>query len=115
VAFSWAATRVGKGFGVFPELRAIHLIRPERVTQQYLLRMVFDSTLSNSVSDYLFLGVEPSAAAWRWQQWLRLPLRAVRRGPFAMRMSWAVIRGAGQARALIERQGLKPLWVEHQK
>ncbi len=112
VAFSWAATRLGKGFGVFPELRAVHLIRAERLTQQYFLRMVFDSTFSNTVSDYLFLGLAPLGAAQRWRQWLRLPLRALRRGPFAMRMSWAVIRGVDCARELIEREGLKPLASE---
>jgi glycosyltransferase involved in cell wall biosynthesis len=112
VAFSWAATRIGQGFGVFPELRALHLIRAERITQQYFLRMAFDSTLSNSVSDYLFLGVEPARGAHRWQQIVRLPLRAVRRGPFALRMGWAVIRGADRARSLIEHQGLKPLVLE---
>lgn len=112
VAFSWAATLVGKGFGVFPQLRATHLIRAERITQQYFLRMVFDSTFSNTVSDYLFLGLEPGSAASRWRQLLRLPLRAVRRGPFAMRMGWAAIRGADRARALIKQHRLQPMAIE---
>jgi glycosyltransferase involved in cell wall biosynthesis len=114
VAFSWAAARIGQGFGVFPEMRAIHLIRAERITQQYFLRMVFDSKFSNSVSDYLFFGVEPASGAQRWRQIIRLPLRAVRRGSFAMRMGWAGIRAADRARELIERQGLKPLAPERQ-
>jgi glycosyltransferase involved in cell wall biosynthesis len=109
VAFSWAASLVGKGFGVFPALRATHLIRAERVTQQYFLQMVRDSTFSNAVSDYLFLGLAPNGATRRWAQLLRLPLRALRRGPFAMRMDWAGVRGADQARALIKRQRLQPL------
>lgn len=109
VAFSWAATHIGKGFGVFPELRATHLIRAERLTQQYFLHLVFDSTFSNIVSDYLFLGVAPPGTAQRWQQLLRLPLRAVRRGPFALRMGLAVIRSADRARELIVSQGLKSL------
>jgi glycosyltransferase involved in cell wall biosynthesis len=109
VAFSWAASLIGKGFGVFPELRATHLIRAERVTQQYFLRMVLDSTFSNTVSDYLFLGRCPYSAARRWTALLRLPLRALRRGPFAMRMGWARIRGTDRARELIARQRLQPL------
>jgi glycosyltransferase involved in cell wall biosynthesis len=112
VAFSWAALLIGKGFGVFPELRATHLIRAERVTQQYFLRMVLDSTFSNTVSDYLFLGIAPYRRARRWLEFLRLPLRAIRRGPFAMRMTWACIRGTDQARQLIEQQQLKPLAME---
>jgi glycosyltransferase involved in cell wall biosynthesis len=113
VAFSWAASLVGKGFGVFPQLRATHLIRAERVTQQYFLQMVRDGTFSNTVSDYLFLGRAPDGARRRWAQLLRLPLRALRRGPFAMRMGWAGVRGADQARALIEQQRLQPLVREH--
>jgi glycosyltransferase involved in cell wall biosynthesis len=112
VAFSWAACLIGKGFGVFPELRATHLIRAERVTQRYFLRMVIDSTFSNTVSDYLFLGTPPSGTLRRWLECLRLPLRALRRGPFAMRMGWASIRGTDRARALIKQQRLKPLALE---
>ncbi len=111
VAFSWAASLLGKGFGVFPDLRVIHLIRAERVTQQYLLRIAFEGTFSNAVSDFLFLGVAPSGAG-RWMELLRLPLRAVRRGRFAMRMSWACICGADRARRLIKQQQLKPLSLE---
>ncbi len=64
----------------FPSLRATHLIRAERVTEQYLLRMAYDSTFSNSVSDYLFLGTAPYGAARRWMEWLRLPLKATGEG-----------------------------------
>lgn len=109
VAFSWAASLIGNGFGVFPELRAIHLIRAERLTQQYFLQMARDSTFSNTVSDYLFLGIAPSGLARRVALLLRLPLRALRRGLFAMRMDWSIARGAAQARALIARQRLQPL------
>jgi glycosyltransferase involved in cell wall biosynthesis len=112
VAFSWAALLVGKGFGVFPALRATHLIRAERVTRQYLLRMAFDGTYSNAVSDYLFLGIAPGGTVHRWEQLLRLPLIALRRGPFAMRMGWARVRGADRARALIKQQGMQPLRLE---
>ena len=114
VAFSWAASLIGQGFGVFPELKATHLIRADKVTQQYLLRMAFDGTFSNTVSDFLFLGLAPSRAG-RWKELLRLPLRAVRRGPFAVRMTWANIRGADRARRLIKDQRLRPLTLERRQ
>lgn len=114
VAFSWAASLIGQGFGVFPELKAIHLIRADKVTQQYLLRMAFDGTFSNTVSDFLFLGIAPSRAS-RWKELLRLPLRAVRRGPFAVQMTWANVRGADQARRLIKDQRLRPLALERRR
>jgi glycosyltransferase involved in cell wall biosynthesis len=112
VAFSWAASLIGKGFGVFPELRVTHLIAAERLTQRYFLQMVFDSTFSNTVSDYLFLGVHPTSSARRWLEMLRLPVRAIRRGAFAVRISWAGIRGADQARELIKLKRLQPLVLE---
>jgi glycosyltransferase involved in cell wall biosynthesis len=110
VAFSWAAAQIDKGFGVFPQLRATHLIRAERLTQSYLLRLVHDSTFSNSVSDYLYLGISPGSPGRRLKEVFLLLLRALRRGPFALRMGWAGIRGTDQARALIKRRNLRPLF-----
>ena len=110
VAFSWAAAQIDKGFGVFPQLRATHLIRAERLTQSYLLRLVHDSTFSNSVSDYLYLGISPSSPSRRLKEVFLLLLRALRRGSFALRMGWASIRGTDQARQLIKRRNLRPLF-----
>jgi glycosyltransferase involved in cell wall biosynthesis len=110
VAFSWAAAQIDKGFGVFPQLRATHLIRAERLTQSYLLRLVHDSTFSNSVSDYLYLGISPGSPSRRLKEVFLLLLRALRRGPFALRMGWAGIRGTDQARELIKRRNLQPLF-----
>jgi glycosyltransferase involved in cell wall biosynthesis len=112
VAFSWAAAQIGKGFGVFPQLRATHLIRAERLTPSYLLRLVHDSTFSNTVSDYLVLGIAPDSASQRWKEVLRVLSRALRRGPFALRMGWACLRGTDRARALIERRRLQPLFAK---
>jgi Glycosyl transferase family 2 len=111
VAFSWAAAQIGQGFGVFPQLRATHLIRAERLTPSYLLRLVHDNAFSNTVSDYLVLGIAPVHARQRWKEMLRILSRALRRGPFALRMGWAGLRGTDRARALIERRGLQPLFA----
>ena len=111
VAFSWAAAHIGKGFGVFPQLRATHLIRAERLTPSYLLRLAHDSTFSNTVSDYLVLGITPGSASQRWKALILLLLRSLRRGPFALRMGWACLRGSDRARALIERRRLQPLFA----
>jgi glycosyltransferase involved in cell wall biosynthesis len=112
VAFSWAATELGLGFGVFPQLRATHLIRAERLTEAYLLRLAHDSTYSNSVSDYLYFGTVPGSGAPRWRELLHLSLQALRRGPFALRMGWARLRGSDRARALIALKGLQPMHRE---
>jgi len=112
VAFSWAAAQIGTGFGVFPQLRATHLIRAERLTQSYLLRLIHDSTFSNTVSDYLVLGITPRSASQRWKEVVLLLLRALRRGPFALRMGWATIRGADQGCEFIKLRQLRPLFTE---
>jgi len=57
--FSWAAAALGKGFGVFPELRVSHLISAERVQPGYFLRLIHGWWLSESVLNYLLTGVEP--------------------------------------------------------
>jgi glycosyltransferase involved in cell wall biosynthesis len=108
VAFSWAAAQIGKGFGIFPQLRATHLIRAERLTPSYLLRLVHDSTFSNTVTDYVVLGIAPGSAAQRWKELVLLLLRSLRRGPFALRMGWARLRGCDRARALIKQRRLQP-------
>ena len=110
VAFSWAAAQIGKGFGVFPQLRATHLIRAERLTPSYLLRLVHDSTFSNTISDYLVLGITPRDASQRWKEMFLLLLHALRRGPFALRMGWARIRGTDRAREHIKLRQLRPLF-----
>lgn len=112
VAFSWAAAQIGLRFGVFPQLRIIHLIRAERLTRAYLLRLAHDGTFSNTVSDYLYLGIAPGSALQRWRDVLLLPLRALRRGPFALRMGWARIRATDRACKLIARRGLEPVLRE---
>jgi glycosyltransferase involved in cell wall biosynthesis len=109
VAFSWAAARIGQGFGVFPALRATHLIRADRLTKTYLLRLAHDSSLSNTVSDYVGLGVAPQDALGRSMVVIRLLLRGLRRGPFALRIGWAELRGARLARKLIRQRRLQPL------
>jgi len=112
VAFSWAAARTGKGFGVFPQLRVTHLIRAERLTQAYLLRLTHDCTFSNTVSDYLYLGASPGSAAQRRKEILWLLPQALRRGLFALRIGWTRIRATDRARALIEERHLRPLFRE---
>jgi glycosyltransferase involved in cell wall biosynthesis len=108
MAFSWSAARLGLGFGVFPALRATHLIRAERLTQRYLLRLAYDLNFSNGVSDYLWSGTMPGGQRSRAEELLRLALRTLRRGPFAMRMGWAGLRGTDAASKFIASRGLQP-------
>lgn len=109
VAFSWSAVLGGQGFGVFPALRVTHLIRAERLTERYFLRLVHDRSFSGGVLNYLRTGTRPGDGYGSAERLLRLLLRGLRKGPFAMRMGWAAARGADRARAFIAEQRLRPV------
>jgi glycosyltransferase involved in cell wall biosynthesis len=107
VAFSWSATLLGLGFGVFPALHVTHLIRADRISQSYLLRVVRDSAFSNGVSDYLWTGELPGDEHSRSKRYVRLGLLGITKGPFAMRIASAKQSGIDQARTLILGKGLR--------
>jgi len=101
VVFSWACVAGGLGFGVFPQLHVTHLIRADRVTQEYFLRLAHDSGFSGGVFDYLRTGLTPGESVGSVERYLRLVLRGMRKGLFAMRFGLAVSRGEHQARTFI--------------
>ena len=53
------ACDVGLGMGVFPELRITHLIRKERVSQKYLLKLYEGTALSDALILYKWKGIRP--------------------------------------------------------
>jgi GT2 family glycosyltransferase len=105
--FSWVAARTGSGFGIFPALRIVHLVRAERVKPPYLLRLVHDHAYSHTILRYVMCGTLqkhlPVAAT------IRILLYGVRRGMFSMRSHWARARGASAAAKHIEEAGLQPV------
>ncbi len=105
--FSWAAASIGKGFGVFPELRVVHLISAERVQPRYFLRLVHGWWLSEGVLNYLMTGIEPRKI--NLERSLRILLGGLRNGLFHMRYKLAGARGEAKARRLISEHGLKPV------
>jgi glycosyltransferase involved in cell wall biosynthesis len=107
--FSCSALLLGQGFGVFPALRVTHLIRAERVSHRYILALVHDSNCSAGVFNYLWTGEMPDNNMSRIESYLRLCLCGLRRGPFAMKMRWATMRGVERASTFIREQHLLPL------
>ena len=105
--FSWVAARTGSGFGIFPTLRIVHLVRAERVKPPYLLRLVHDHAYSHTILRYVMCGTLqkhlPVSAT------IRILLYGVRRGMFSMRLHWAKARGASAAAKHIEEAGLQPV------
>jgi hypothetical protein len=108
VAFSWASVARGQGFGVFPGLQLTHLIPAERLTQRYLLRLVYDATFSSDVVRYRRMGILPCHGGHKGEVYMRLLLRGMRRGLFAMRLGWAESRATDRAKEYIVQQRLRP-------
>jgi glycosyltransferase involved in cell wall biosynthesis len=104
--FSWAAVGLGKGYGVFPELRLQHLIGAGRLTRTYFLRLLRDHVYSHAILHYMLFGVSPQ---YRATELLRCFLHGVRHGGFSMRCRLSEHRGLLAAAQFIAKHGLKPL------
>lgn len=105
--FSWAAASMGKGFGVFPELRVVHLISAERVQPRYFLRLIHGWWLSEAVLNFLMMGVEPRRLSL--ERRTRMLLSGLRNGLFEMQYKMAGARGEDQAGRLISENQLTPI------
>jgi glycosyltransferase involved in cell wall biosynthesis len=105
--FSRAATEIGLGFGVFPELRITHLISAGRLNQQYFFRLIHDHALSHGVLAYLLNGIQPRRIDL--VRYVHLLLDAMKNGPFSMRCQWAESRGEDGAAQFISANRLKSL------
>ena len=105
--FSWAATQIDMGFGVFPELRVTHLISADRLNQKYFLRLIHDHALSHCVLAYVFDGIQPGRIDF--VRCVHILLHAMKNGPFSMRCQWAESRGQDGAARFISENRLKPL------
>ena len=104
--FSFASAHAGFGFGIFPELRIIHLIRARRVTKPYLLRLIHDHAYSHGVLRYKLFGEKQCNLDF--VEAVRILLHGVRRGRFSMRCRWAAARGRQRALRSILGQGKVP-------
>jgi glycosyltransferase involved in cell wall biosynthesis len=105
--FSWASASIGKGFGVFPELRVVHLISANRLQPQYFLRLLQGWWLSQTVLNYLLTGVEPRRVGL--ERIARILLGGVKNGLFHMQCKMAGTRGEARARRFISQNQLKPI------
>jgi hypothetical protein len=105
--FSWAAASMGKGFGVFPELRVIHLISARRVLPGYFLRLIHGWWLSEAILNYLMMGVEPRTM--NLERRIRILLGGLSNGLFHIRYKLAGARGEAKAHQVICEKQLKPV------
>jgi glycosyltransferase involved in cell wall biosynthesis len=104
--FSWLAVSLGFEFGTLAELQLTHLIPADRLGADYMVRLIGDHTFSAAVRQYVLMGERPSRLTIA--ACARLALHGLRRGPFALRCRWAVLRGRSRAAAYVRQRGLAP-------
>jgi glycosyltransferase involved in cell wall biosynthesis len=105
--FSWVAAGSGHGFGLFPELRLLHIITKRRLNRSYFLRLMGDHAFSHGVLRYLLFGELPSRVKPR--DWIRTPAHGLLRGWFSMRCRWEALLGAHRAARFVSERRLQPL------
>jgi glycosyltransferase involved in cell wall biosynthesis len=105
--FSVVAAFSGLEFGVFPELRLVHLIHRDRLQDEYLLRLIHDHTYSHAVLNYLLFGTEQRTLSAR--AIARIALHGIRRGRFSMRCQWAAAQGGARAARFLAEAALRPI------
>jgi glycosyltransferase involved in cell wall biosynthesis len=84
---NYLACQSGYGMGIFPELKLTHLIPKQRITENYLLKIVEAAALANLLLDYKLEGRIP-----------RSPFSA--RGSMSLLKNLLVHRGIGRRRSL---------------
>ena len=57
-------TTQGSGFGIFPDLKITHLIPRHRVSEDYIVRVVEGTRLSDLLLDYKWLNITPASPHW---------------------------------------------------
>ena len=107
--FSWISVAAGEGFGVFPELRIIHLISAGRLNQKHFLRLIHDRALSHGVLFFLLWGTQPERMGL--ERYVRLALNGVKRGLFSMQCQWTTLRGKEAAASFISKNRLRPIQI----
>jgi glycosyltransferase involved in cell wall biosynthesis len=109
--FSWASIVIGKGFGIFPNLRVTHLISSERLNQRYFLRLIHGHQFTHDLLRYLLTGVQSTngQGSMNLLRNLRILLHGMKNGRFSMRCAWASIRGRDHAARFISGNRLRAL------
>ena len=100
VEICYVACKLGRGIGVFPQLRLTHLIPKERVTPEYLLRVYEGTNTSNLLLVYKQTGNIPQSPLRPWGLLSALKNLLTQHG-LHRRMYLANIRAASHARRVI--------------
>lgn len=98
----YVACRNGLGMGIFPQLKVLHLIPKERLSQEYIVRIAEGVQTSALLLDYKWQGTAiPSLA--RPAALLRAVFGAIRSRGLARQVHLARLRAARMARTIVAR------------
>jgi glycosyltransferase involved in cell wall biosynthesis len=59
IELCYVASKLGFGVGIFPELKVLHLIPKERISEPYLVKIAEGTMISNILLDYKWFGTSP--------------------------------------------------------
>jgi glycosyltransferase involved in cell wall biosynthesis len=104
--FSWAAAALGKGFGIFPELRITHLISQGRLQRSYFVRLIHDHQFSQAVLHHMLAGAKSKPGGLVDKA--RILLHGLKNGKFSMQCQWAQAKGQTAAARFISETALQP-------
>ena len=104
--FSWVATSLGYGFGIFPQLRLRHLIPASRLNTAYLLRLARDHAFSHSILRHQLQGLPVRRVGPI--RYVNMLLLGARDGLFSMKCQWAEFVGEASAARFIRENQLQP-------
>ena len=91
----------GRGFGIFPDLKITHLIPRHRVSEDYIVRVVEGTRLSDILLDYKWLNITPASP--HWVRVLLLVLKALLlHSGIDRRTRFASVRALAKAKRIID-------------
>jgi GT2 family glycosyltransferase len=102
----YLACKAGLGMGIFPELKILHLIVKERVSDSHLLNLIESVTSSHLVLDYKWKGKFPPSP-FSLHGFASFLLNLVQRRGFDRRVFFAELRAVIAARRVLT-QGIEP-------
>jgi len=94
---AFTACDIGLGVGLFPSLVLEHLMPPERLNEEYLLRLTEGAFFSAAILGYCRSGRLPTMPRMTPLRWLWLWLRCRRHSPQKWRKACATVRGTARA------------------
>ena len=62
IELCYVASKLGFGVGIFPELKVLHLIPKERISESYLVKIWQGTRISNILLDYKWFGTRPRSS-----------------------------------------------------